>query len=96
MTTVFIYSIFNKSPTKPKLVTGSIGYYKGTWAEIRENTYIRGVELMIDTTYEKARKQFLNTYKIYAPEDKTVVFVDIVDFRKNFVYSEAASLIYAK
>lgn len=95
----------NSSPTKPKLVIGSIGYYKGVWAEVKttrcffktkDNLQLRGVELYMEIELDHARREFLNAYRLYGPEGKTTVFVDIVDFRKNFVYSETASLIYAK
>ena len=98
----------NKSPTKPKLVTGSIGYYKGIWAEVKTTRCFypfatntarqRGVELVIDMPYQEAKQlEFIHCYTLGRyPEEKTVVFIDIVDFRKNFIYSETASLIYAK
>lgn len=89
-----------------KLSSGKIGYYKGIFAEIRTTRYLffdkdtktnqRGVELVINMPYKEAREAFKNAYTLGYPEEKVVVFVDILDFRKNFVYSETASLIYAK
>lgn len=90
-----------------KLGTGKIGYYKGIFATIRTSRVFwkdpttkinyRGLELDIQMPIEEARTKFKTSYTLGWPVvEHVIVFVDIQDFRTNFVYSEAATLIYAK
>lgn len=90
-----------------KFQTGTIGFYKGVLAEVKTTrvfftpkdspSKIRGVELWLKDNPPK--EEFLNRYNTFRPGNhysETVVFVSIVDFRKNFVTTETAHLFYEK
>lgn len=88
-----------------KLQTGTIGFFNGERAVIKttrtfrfdrnQNKNIRGVELRLPD--KDAKERLPDPYfKVWIGDSYVAhIFVPIKDFRKNFVYSEAATVLYA-